>query len=215
MHRSLIGFIFFLLTQQAAFSQNFSISIDWPESSLAFVGADNNLSCTVEGIACKSVILTTDNGSVTKDRCNYYTFKPNHVSDSKIIVSKKVGKKSRKIGEFFIRVRTMPDPVAIVGGLYGGSIAKGALRAQTGLGAGLPPYLSINIKYPVRSYSITAIRNNGLLFFKSCNGYEFSEDIQNKFKELQKDDIIVFSSIMVQLPDEKQVLAKPFELKIE
>lgn len=215
MHRSLVGFIFFLLTHQAALSQNFSISVDWPESNLAFVGADNNLSCTVEGIACKSVILTTDNGSLTKDRCNYYTFKPNHVSDSKIIVTQKKGKKSRKIGEFYIRVRAIPDPVAIVGGLYGGSISKGALSAQTGIGASLPPHLSINIRYPVNSYSITIIRNRELVFFKSCKGNLFNEEVYTAFKELQKEDIVLFSSIMVLMPDEQQKPAKPFELKIE
>jgi len=215
MRKFLILYIFSLSIQQAVLSQNVSISVDWPPSTVAYVGADNSFSCTVEGIACKSIILSTDNGSLTKDRCNYYTFKPNHVSDSKIIVTQKKGRKSRKIGEFYIRVRNIPDPVAIIGGLYGGSIAKGALRAQTGIGASLPPFLSINIKYRVRSYSITAIRNKELLFFRSCDGYEFSEDIRNKFKELQKDDIVLFSSIMVQLPDERQALAKPVELKIE
>lgn len=168
MLRILSGFIFFLLTQQEAYSQHVTGSIDWPPSDFTYVGAENRLSCTVEGIACKSVILTTDNGSLTKDRCNYYTFKPDHLADSKIIVSKKVGKKSRKIGEFFVRVRSIPDPVAIVGGLYGGSILKGALRAQTGIGASLPSYLSINVKYPVRSYSITAIRNKELLFLEAA-----------------------------------------------
>lgn len=215
MRRRLIGFIFFLLTEQAVFSQKFSISIDWPESSLAFVGADNNLSCTVEGIACKYVTLSTDNGTITKERCNYYTFKPTRMADSKVIIGRKVGKRTRKIGEFYIRVRALPDPVAIVGGLYGGSIAKGALRVQTGIGAGLPPHLSINIKYRVNSYSITITRNRELVFFKSCDGNLFNEEIYNAFNELQKEDIVLFSSIMVVMPDDQLKLAKPFELKIE
>jgi hypothetical protein len=215
MRRTLILLIYFLSIQQAAFSQNVSISIDWPPSDFAYVGAENYLSCTVERVSCKYALLSTDNSTTIKNRCNYYTFKPNHVADSKIIVSKKKRGKNRKIGEFYIRVRNLPDPVAIAGGLYGGSITKGALRAQTGIGASLPPFLSINIKYPVKSYSISVIRNKELLFFRSCDGYEFSEDIRNKFKDLQKDDILVFSSIMVLMPDEQQKLAKPFELRIE
>lgn len=215
MHGILTGFIFFLLTQQSVYSQNVSVSIDWPPSDFAYVGAENQLSCTVEGISCKYVILSTDNGTMTKYRCNYYTFKPNRVSDSKIIVSKKRGKRGRKIGEFFIRVRTIPDPVAIVGGLSGGSISKGALRVQTGIGASLPPQLSINIRYSVSSYSITIIRNRQLFFFKSYDGNLFNEEVYTAFKELQKEDIVLFSSIMVLMPDDQLKLAKPFELKIE
>ncbi|MEP7373792.1 MAG: GldM family protein [Chitinophagaceae bacterium] len=215
MRRVLILLIYFLSNKQTAFLQNVSISIDWPPSDFAYVGAENSLSCTVEGISCKYVILSTDNGTMIKDRCNYYIFKPNHVADSKITVSKKVRKRSRKIGEFFIRVRTIPDPVAVVGGLHGGSISKGALRAQTGIGAGSPPYLSIDIHYSVKSFSITIIRNRELFFFKSCDGNLFNDEIQNAFKQLQTDDIVIFSSIMVQLPDEGQTLAMPFELKIE
>lgn len=214
MLRSLVLF-YFLSIQLAVFSQNFSISNDWRESTLAFVGADNNLSCTVEGIACRYVILSTDNGTITKEQCNYYTFRPTRVADSKIIIGRKVGKKTKKIGGFYIRVRAMPDPVAIIGGLYSGSIAKGALKAQMGIGAGLPPNLSINIHYLVKSYSITIVRNRELFFFRSCDGNLFNEEIYNAFKELQKDDIVVFSSIMVQRPDEQHILAKPVELKIE
>ena len=103
----------------------------------------------------------------------------------------------------------------IVEGLYGGSIAKGALRAQSGIGAGPPPYLSIDIRYTVKSYSITIIRNKELFFFKSCEGNLFDDEIYNAFKGLQKDDMVLFSSIMVELPDEQQTLAEPFELKIE
>jgi GldM C-terminal domain/GldM third domain len=208
--------IYLLLSiQQNSFSQNISISVDWPPSNFAYVGADNKLSCTVEGISCKYVILLTNNGTLTKDRCNYYIFRPDHMADSKITISKKKRKKSRKIGEFYIRVRTLPDPIAKVEGLYGGSIAKGALRAQSGIGAGPPPYLSIDIRYTVKSYSITIIRNKELFLFKSCEGNLFDDEIYNAFKGLQKDDMVLFSSIMVELPDEQQTLAEPFELKIE
>ncbi|MFC0774424.1 GldM family protein [Terrimonas alba] len=215
MNRALILNLFVLLIHLTAYSQKTSISVMWPTSTAVYLGADNNLMCIVEGVSCDSGILFTDNGAITKESCNYYTFKPDKVADSKIIVSKKIGKKIRKIGEFYLPVRNLPDPVAIVGGLYGGSITKGALNVQQGVGASPPPHLSINIKYSVKSYSVTIIKNKQLIFFKSCEGNLFNEEIYNAFKNLQKDDVVLFSSIIVQLPDGQQTLAKPFELKIE
>jgi len=207
-------FLFFTISI-SSFSQKVAISVNWPASTFAYVGADNDLTCTVEGIPCKSVLLSTSNGTITKQSCNYYNYKPNYPSDSKIIVSKKRGKKIQKIGEFYLRVRNLPEPVAIVGGLYGGSISKGALRAQTGLGSSPPQYVTIDVKYSVRSYNVSIVRNKELVFFKNCEGNTFTNEIYTAFKDLQKDDVVLFSSIMVLLPDESQTLAKPIELKIE
>jgi hypothetical protein len=215
MNRAFILNLFALFIHLATYSQKTSISVMWPTSTVVYVGADNNLMCIVEGVSCKSVTLSTDNGAITKESCNYYTFKPDHVADSKIIVSKKIGKESRKIGEFYLPVRNLPDPIATVAGLYGGSITKGSLSVQQGVGASTPPHFSINIKYSVKSYSVTIIKNKQLIFFKSYEGNLFNEEIYNAFKNLQKDDVVLFSSIIVQLPDGQQTLAKPFELKIE
>lgn len=198
----------------AGYSQSFTAAVLRPGQT-AYIGIDNPVSCTVEGLKCKSVVLTTSNGSIKKLDCGIYVFRPEKLSDSSIIINKKVKNKLVKIGEFFLKVRNMPEPIANVGGFYQDTVVRESLATQMGLGAYAHPGLGFELNYTVNSFSITIIRNKEIFHFKSTAGNQFSQETKQALKLLEKNDKVVFSSIVVALPDQKTTLVKPFELTIK
>ena len=213
MKKFLILAILFLLNKNI-YAQKLTFSL-LRQPQTAYLGMENTMSCMVEGVSCESIILSTNNGSIKKFSACYYVYKPSTTGDVKIRVSKNANNKFKKIGEFSILVRNIPDPVAWVGGLSGGYIRKDALNAQEGIGSCLPTFLGIYVNYEVKSFVITAIRKNEQLFFKSYNNNMFSPEIHELFKTLQKDDTVLFSSISILMSDQKTVLAKPLEFIIQ
>ena len=203
-----------LLSNKNIYSQNFTFSV-LRQLQIAYLGIENPLSCTVEGFTCKSIILTTDNGFIEKSSDCNYVYRPKKIGDTKIIISKKVNSKLKKIGNFLLPVRTIPDPIANVGGLNGGLITKGALNAQGGIGAHPPGFLGFELNYEVKSFAVTAIRNKELLFYHSNNNNLFNDEIHKLLDSLQKNDVVAFSSILVLMGDNKEVLVKPLEFVIE
>jgi len=196
------------------YSQSFTAAVLRPGQT-AYIGIENPISCTVEGLKCKSVVLTTKNGSIEKVDCGLYVFRPEYLSDGPIVINKKVKNKLVKIGEFFLRVRNMPAPIANVGGYHRDTIAKEALAVQVGLGAYAHPSLGFHLTYPVKSFAITIIRNKEVLHFKSKEGNLFDQETKEVFKLLEKNDKVVFSSIVIAMPDQKTTLINPFELTIK
>ncbi len=196
------------------YSQSFTAAVMRPGQT-AYIGIDNTVSCTVEGLKCKSVVLTTNNGSIEKVGCGLYVFRPEYLSDGPIVINKKVKNKLVKIGEFFLRVRNMPSPIANVGVYPRDTIARGALAAQAGLGSYAHPSLGFDLTYTVKSFAITIIRNKEVLHFKSTEGYLFDQETKEVFKLLEKNDKVVFSSIVIAMPDQKTTLINPFELTIK
>jgi hypothetical protein len=197
-----------------SFSQKFTFSL--LRQNIAYIGFDNPISCTVEGYPCKSVILSTENGTIEKIEPCIYNFRPSKVQDTKfsiyIIIEKN---KKKKIGELFIRARNIPDPIAYVGGKDSGKISLGSFKAQGGISAGSGRGFGIDVKYTVKSFKVTAYRNKELLFFYAGDSNLFTEEIRNLFNTLQAADVILFFSIKVKMPDNNEVFVKPFELIIE
>lgn len=203
-----------LLLQNSSISQNFSFSLP-RQFQAAYLGFKNPLSCTVDGLLCKSIILSTDNGIIEKTLGCNYIYSPSKIGDTKISISQKINNKLKKVGEFFVQVRNFPDPIAFVGGMSGGIISKGALNAQEGVGAYPPVNLGFELNYQVKSFFITAIRNKELLFFKSVEGPSFTADVHKLFDILEKNDIVIFSGITVLKTDGRDVKANGLEFNIE
>jgi hypothetical protein len=195
-------------------SQSFTLTIERPVP-IAYIGLNNPLSCTVEKESCDSVILSTENGRITKISCNKYWYAPVRAEDSKITVSVKKHKKILVIGSITVRVREIPNPTAMIGGINGGSLDKRNLSVQQGVSSGLIPSMGIDVKYMVTEFQLSIVRNDSVIFSFKNAGARFSETINEAFKMLKGDDKVIVSSIYVMKPDARIVLINPIEFLIE
>jgi hypothetical protein len=213
--RKFIILIFFFVQTDHLFSQKFTFSFYYTQSNIAYLRCPNPLSCTVENTGCKSLILSTDAGSLKKVSECSYIFYPSKTGEAKIII--RISEKGviRKIGEWLVTVKEFPEVVAYVGGRNGGFISKDALNAQGGISASIVPSMGFDLKYTVKSFKLIAYRNEELLFFQSSDSNMFNEGMHRSFGTLKEKDRVVFSSILVLMPDKKEVYAKPLEFFIE
>jgi hypothetical protein len=205
---------FLIILSSATYSQKFTLSM-LRSGQIAYVGVDNPLSCTVEGVSCKDISLATDNGRLTKMSCGNYIYRPQKAADSKIIIYKNEKDKNQFIGEFYLMVREIPLPTAVIGGLNNGNIIKKALQAQQGVAAHLIPSLGFDLTYMVTEFQLTIFRQNHILFSNKTNGNIFTSEMHEAFKNLEENDMILISSIIVLLPENKKVAIKPLELQLK
>lgn len=204
----------FIFLRCDIYSQHFSVSV-LKSNSIAYVGIDNPISCTVEGVSCKNVYLEPVNGSITKTSCGNFIYRPSKEDDTKLIIFKKINEKKIKVGDYYIRTRYLPPPVPSIGGLKGGEISKSFFKAQAGVGAGIDIPIGIDIHYPVTKFQMTIIRTDSIIFSSVAKGNTFSDKMKNFFEALQNDDEILIHSVEVILPDKKIVAVRPLEFIIK
>lgn len=204
--------LLFLLTSLFSNSQSFTLALQ-DDRRTALVGIDNRFSCTVEGVSCKSVFLTTNNGKITKTGCNNYVYVPALVSNSAVIsIHVKYGKKNRVIGSETIKTREISDAVAMVGGISGGTINKNYLSMQQGVVADIYPTTSVGLNYIVKSFHFSVLHKDSLIFQSKNIGQMFSAEIKDYMKTLKDGDVVLISSIYCQKPDTSILPIKPLQL---
>jgi hypothetical protein len=206
-----ILFICFLVFCLNSLSQE--IILTNPRHNKFYTGIDNPLYAMVEGYPCRSVILTTENGSIEKTSC-YYSFHPAKFGVAKIQIKIKNGKTITKIKEETLHIDSFPLPIAYIGGLSGGHIKAGALEVQGGVGAGLEPSFGFELTYEVESFTTIIIRKDSVVFCRKNNRNGFEIETKGALKNLQKDDTVLFTRIVCKGPDNLSCSLKPLEFSI-
>lgn len=206
----LLAFIVF----QPVFSQQFTLSTN-TYTQVAYVGFDNQVSCTVEGVNNKSIVLATENGEIVRKQ-RVFIYRPSRVGDSKIIIHQRRNGQLKKIGEHDIMVREFPKPKVVIGGVTGKEIDKGTLLAQTGIGCYYAiPGLGFNLKCSIDSFSVSVLRDTSMLFYKKNAGNVFVGEVVELLKSLRPGDIILLSGITYMNPDQIRKNADPVEYVVK
>lgn len=177
---------------------NASIALD--EMNVLYIGYDNKVSIAASGGGDDKVNASVSGGGGTlvKVGSGKYIVKVNSVTDDcKITVS--VDNKVAGVSQF--RVRTIPRPVATVGGFESGdNVGAGAFRAQTGVGAYIKDF-PLNLKYAVTSFTLTADNADGDIDEAPCTGNIWSPKAQGMIKNLAPGRMITIENIRAQGPD--------------
>jgi hypothetical protein len=204
-----------LICSFSVFSQQFSLSTNI-YGQFAYLEMDNQISCTVEGIPNKSIVLTTDNGTISKisKKSNNYIYRPSRISDSKITISRRNNGKLKKIADYYVMVRDLPSPVIHVGGVKEREIEKNNFLAQQGVGCSyvIPGFC---LPCTIDSFSVTVLDDTIMVFHKANKGNIFSGEIRALLKSVEKGDTVIFSGIIYLTPDKRRKNANPIEYVIQ
>ena len=177
---------------------NASIALD--EMNVLYVGYDNKVTIAASGGGDDKIqaSITGGGGSLTKLGGGKYIAKVNSVTDDcKITVS--VDGKLAGISQF--RVRTIPRPVATVGGFESGdNVNAGAFKAQAGVGAYIKDF-PLNLKYTVVSFTLTADNAEGDIDEAPCTGNLWSPKALNMIKGLVAGREVTVDNIYAVGPD--------------
>lgn len=134
--------------------------------NVLYVAVDNPISVSVSGVPAESVRAVIDNGVLEKTESGYIARPADPGKPATIRVTAPIDGVVREMGQMLFRVRTVPDPVAKVGGRKSGVIDKTSLAAQVAVQAELENF-EFEMKFTVTEFKVTAIQGTFLKEFPS------------------------------------------------
>jgi gliding motility-associated protein GldM len=179
-------------------SSNTSIALD--EMNVLYIGYDNKVTVAASGAGDDrvSVSISGGGGSIAKQGGGKYIAKVNAVDDNTVITVSVDGK---VLGSQAFRVRTIPDPVATVGGVMSNeNMTAGQFKAQTGVGAYIKDF-PLKLQYTVVSFTLTADDADGQIDEAPCTGNTWSPKALNMIRNLGPNRTVTVDQIRAMGPD--------------
>jgi gliding motility-associated protein GldM len=177
---------------------NASIALD--KMNVLYIGVDNPITIAASGGGDDKVQVSMSGGggSISKVGAGKYIARVNSITDDARITVSVDGKVA---GASQFRVRTIPDPVATVGGEpSGANVSAGAFKAQAGVGAYIKDF-PFELNYKVTSFSIAADTDDGDIAEAQCSGNSWSGPAQQILKGLKSGRTVTIDNIRAIGPD--------------
>lgn len=170
-----------------------NVVISNPKENCIYVGLPNQLLVAVEGHACKQYNFRTDNGKIMQGDapCSLLIY-PDSPGKANIYVNRKSNNKTIRI--IGLKVKNIHDPTPILGKQNGNSISKERLLLLPGLTLQVLN-MNLEMRVVVEEFTLTALRNDSVLFNMVNHGALFTQEVKNALLMLQNSDRIVLSGI--------------------
>ncbi|MDQ2751503.1 MAG: gliding motility protein GldM, partial [Bacteroidota bacterium] len=114
-----------------------------------YIGLDNPVSVSGGNVGDEKVSFSMDNGTFTKDRPGHYIVRPGKPGTADITLNIE-----GKAQQFPFRVKSVPDPIAMIGASKGGIMGVNEFKAQQGVRAELENFVFEGVKFTVTGYTI-------------------------------------------------------------
>lgn len=198
LHRKIINkkiflFLFILSCFEISFGQKAVVS--FPNSNLIYKLEETPLEAVVAGYSCKNIIIKCPDAKIQAFQPCRYLFTPAKAGE--LIIDVFVIKRNDTIltGRQKVIIKERPIPEASLAGLKGGTIMKGNLKAQQGIGASF--YVAGNHweSCTVTSYHVVILRDTKIIFDHFNNGNIFNSEVVQGFDKLAKGDKVCFLNI--------------------
>ncbi len=176
---------------------NAAISLD--KMNVLYIGVDNPVTIAASGGAEQIVpSIVGGGGSITKVGSGKYVVRVNSVTDDCRI---NVSVNGKMAGASQFRVRTIPDPVASVGGQpAGANMNAGAFRAQGGVAAGIKDF-PFDIKYSVTGFLFSTDTDEGDIAEERISGNSFGGNAQSVMRHVKPGKTVYIDDIRAIGPD--------------
>lgn len=174
-------------------------AISLTKMNVLYIGVDNPVSIASSGGAEKlAPSIVGGGGSLSKVGPGQYIARVSSVTDDCRIVVNVDGKTQ---GQQVFRVRTIPDPVATVGGFASGeNVNAGAFRAQGGVAAWIKDF-PFELKYSVQSFVLEADTEEGDIVEAPCTGNTWSPLAARLVRNVKPGQLVTIRDIRAMGPD--------------
>ena len=179
--------------------QNVAIELGYPQ---AWPEITNALTIVVEGVACKHLYVSTDNGRIISgDKSCSYSYIPKKIVESHLFIYNTANHDTVLIEKRRIAIRRWPDQPAEFARLTSGTISRGEFLAERGVYARISGF-DMDGHHEVKSYEIKVIRQGEVILALTNTGGEFEPTNGRKLDIVQAGDEILFEKIMAIIPGE-------------
>ncbi len=188
-----------------------SVVVSPTKMNVFYIGVDNPVDVSVAGVQPDKIDISVTNGS-KRARGNSYIIRPRRPGNSWVVVYADVEGKRSEVGRKEFRVKTVPDPVAVVNNQEGGVINKSLLLNQIGVVAKMKDF-DFDIKYTVSEFTVAAIVN-GFYRRKESRSYRFTKEQKALISGLSTGNSVFIEDIKATGPDGERKLGMiKFKLK--
>lgn len=162
-----------------------------------YIGLPNPVTVS-SGTGDEKTKLTASGGGVTLEKSapGKYIVRATTVGESNITINA-----DGKTTSYKFRVKTVPTPIATIGGtIKGGKIKSGVIAVQQGVVALLENF-DFDVKFEVLGYEYIYKPNNGDLVSNKVVGPRFDGAVQGILKSAKSKDLFIIESVKVKGPD--------------
>ena len=193
----LLALIFSCNTQSRK-KQNHVAAISPTKMNVLYYGVDNPLAIAVSGVSPEEIVVETDNGKI-KGELGNYVMNPMRPGVAKIKVYKVKKDKKELLQESEFRVKTVPDPVAMIADHRGGEISRGELLRANEVNVILQNF-DFDLSFKVTEFTITTVING---YFKhvSSKSAEITEEQKDLIRSLKAGSPVFIQDIKAIGPD--------------
>ena len=196
------------------------VAIADSEQNVLYVGIDNPLTIAVPGISPDLIVVSTNNGTISKDEHlskGHYDVWPQHPGSATIYIKEITPTPRGKVILDSIRfvVRRIASPTPMLCGRTNGKIEKSLLCVQIAPYAILDGF-DFDAKFQILAFTTIVIRNNDVIFSKRVVDYKgarFDTETKDFFKTVRDNDEVIIKDVIVTAPNEcRQQLSRIIDL---
>ncbi len=186
-------------------AQSIAIEVGHPE---AYPGLDNRLTVIAEGVDCRNMYVTVDNGLVSKgDSSCQFLYNVQLAGVAHLSVYTISGGDTSFIASRKIVIRRWPEQFAFYGDKQRGAMSLGEFLAHGRVSSPINAF-DISGNNPIESYEILLIRGNSLLFKELNRGGQITDQNLKRLVEIKDGDLIRFKNIYARIvgdPDPRKL----------
>lgn len=183
-----------------------------------YIGVDNPVAISVPGVGQNQIKAVMSNGRLVRGK--YKNFPGSWIAHpqtagkiARITVSATINGKNRTFPARSFRVKNVPDPVAKVAGLKGGSVRLAVLKAQQGVIAEMENF-DFDLRFKVTSFRVS-INDKGYVIDQDSKNNLFTSAQKALFNRLKRNSQVIIQEIKAVGPDGKPRKLSPIVLKIQ
>lgn len=212
------AFLSLLLVFTFCFSFGQTIAVSADKNNIVYIGMENPITIAAENNSSQSLIVTTDNGTISGQN-GRYIYLPKSIGKANIYVQLKKGNQpARKLTQFNFRVKYNFDEGQIQFAIGASLFANGIMSKEQLLSQEYVRAVVLNTdaniqceveKFSVHLYSKDSVR------VKYNSGNKISDEIKNELQQLKTGDILLFRDIVVNTPDARRLNIYPLMITIK
>jgi hypothetical protein len=163
-----------------------------------YLGVDNPVEVSVAGVQPDKIDISVTNARHEK-RGGAYIIKPIRPGNAYVVVYANIDGRRREMGRKEFRVKTVPNPVAMVNNQKGGLMSQAQLLGAIGVVAEMENF-DFDLKFTVTEFTVSAVVQGFVREYTSKSN-RFTQDQKNLIRNLNRGQSVYIQDIKAVGPD--------------